>query len=225
MRYIFSKIVAGTILLFTLVLILPRQATAGSDVDRLRGDLQSDNKEVRSAAIEELGKIKDRNSLEALIGVFNSLGEDWKLQIKALDALAASGAPMVTDTLMDALVNYCPAIKWHAAVGLGRYNSDARVVVALIAALDDSTMFIREAAIESLGKIRALNAVPYLGNALHDSHFAIRLKAVRALKSIGDQQSLFFLKWSADNETDPFIRDEALLIVKGAAASQGELLR
>src|SRR5208283_1313641 len=114
--------------------------------------------------------------------------------------------------------------KWHAAVGLGLYNSDARVVDALISALDDSTLFIREAAIESLGKIRAVKAVPSLGNALHDSHFAVRLKAVRALESIGDQQSLFFLKWSADNETEPIIRDEAVSAVKGAA-SQGALLR
>ncbi len=227
MRYICSKIIAGTILIFLLEFILPWQAAAESSGDRLMGDLQSGNKAVRSAAIEELGKIKDRSSLEALIGVFNSIGEDWKLQIKALDALAASGKPMVTDTLMYALVNYCPAIKWHAAVGLGRFNDDARVVDALIAALDDSTMFIREAAIESLGKIRSLKAVPYLGNALHDSHFAVRLKAVRALESIGDEQSLFFLKWSADNETDPVIRDEAVSIVRvrGAAAGQVELVR
>ena len=225
MRYFCSKIIAGTILIFLLLFILPWQAAAEGSGDRLMRDLQSGNKAVRSAAIEELGKIQDRSSLEALIGEFNASGEDWKLQIKALDALAASGAPMVTDTLMDALVNACPAIKWHAAVGLGGYNDDARVVDALIAALDDSTMFIREAAIESLGKIRALKAVPYLGKALRDSHFAIRLKAVRALESIGDQQSLFLLKWSADNETDPFIRDEVVLTVKGAAARQGAMLR
>jgi len=225
MRYNCSKIIAGTILLFLLVFILPRQAAAESDGDRLRGDLQSDNKEVRSAAIEGLGKIKDRSSLKALIWEFNSIGEDWKIQIKALDALAASGTPMVTDTLMNALVNSCPAIKWHAAVGLGGYGDDPRVIDALVAALSDSTMFIREAAIESLGKIRAIKAVPYLGKALRDSHFAIMLKAVRALESIGDQQSLFFLKWSADNETDPFIKDEAVSIVKGAVASQRELLR
>ena len=225
MQYICSKMIAGTILIFLLLFILPLQAAAEAGGDRLMRDLQSSNKAVRSAAIEELGKIKDRSSLEALIEEFNSIGEDWKIRIKALDALAASGEPMVTDTLMDALTNSCPAIKWHAAVGLGGYSGDARVVDALIAALDDSTMFIREAAIESLGKILALKAVPYLGKALRDSHFAIRLKAVRALESIGDQKSLFLLKWSADNETDPLIRDEAVLIVKGIAALQGELLR
>jgi len=107
MRYISSKINAGTILMFLLVFILlPWQAAAEGGGDRLVGDLQSSDKAVRSAAIDELGKIKDRSSVVALIGVFNSTGEDWKLQIKALDALAASGAPMVTDTLMDALVNF-----------------------------------------------------------------------------------------------------------------------
>ena len=212
-------------LIFVLLFALSRQAAAEGGRDTLIGDLQSGNKAVRSRAIEELGKIKDRRSLEALIGVVYTIGEDWNIQIKALDTLAASGVPMVTDTLMVALVSACPAIKWHAAVGLGGYNDDSRVVNALIAALDDSTIFIREAAIESLGKIRALKAVPSLGEALRDSHFAIRLKAVRALESIGDQQSMFFLKWSAENETDPLIRNEAVAIVKGAAVRQGALLR
>jgi len=215
----------NTAFIFVLLFALSQQAAAEGGGDTLISDLQSGNKAVRSRAIEELGKIKDRRSVEALIGVVNTIGEDWKIQIKALDALAASGAPMVTDTLMDALVNACPAIKWHAAVGLGGYDDDARVVDALIAALDDSTMFVREAAIESLGKIRALKAVPYLGKALHDSHVAVRLKAAKALESIGDKQSLFFLQWSADNEADPFLRDEAVAIVKGAAGRQGALLR
>ncbi len=220
-----SKIIACKTLIAVLLVMMPGQVAAGNTSQTLLDDLRSNNKEVETAAIVELGKIKDASSLKALIGVFNTIGEDWKIQIKALDALAASGAPMVTDILMYALVNACPAIKWHAAVGLGGFNDDERVVNALIAALDDSTMFIREAAIESLGRIRALKAVPYLGKELRDSHFSVRLQAVRALERIGDQQSLFFLKWSADNETDPIIRNEAAAIVMGAAARQGALLR
>ncbi len=222
MRYNCSKIIAGTIFIFLVLFILPRQAAAE---DRLMRDLQSGDDAARLAAIEELGKINDSRSLAALIDESQAISEDWKIRLKAMDVVAASGAPKVADVLMDALTNACPAIKWHAAVGLGGYNGDARVADALIAALGDSTMFIREAAIESLGKIRASKAVPYLGRALRDSHFAIRLKAVMALERIGDQQSLSLLKWSADNESDPLIRDEAVSIVKRTAAGQGELLR
>jgi HEAT repeat protein len=167
------------------------------------------------------GEMKDENSLRALIQLANEPQEDWKMRIKALDTLAASGSPMVTDTLMEAVANSCPAIKWHAVVGLGNYDGDTRVIDALIYALDDPTMYIREAAIESLGKVRARKAVQYLVGALQDSHFAIRLKAVGALENIGGEQALSFLKRSADNEMDPFIKNEAAAAVRRLAARKG----
>ena len=175
--------------------------------------------------VDKSGEIKGDNTLEALIRVANERQEDWHVRVKALDALAASGSPMVTDTLMDAAFNACPAIKWHAVVGLGNYGSDARVVDVLISALDDPTMFIREAAIESLGKIRAGKALHYIDSALRDSHFAIRLKAVAALKNIGGKEALLSLERAADKEVDPFIKNEAAAAARRLAVRQGTDLR
>lgn len=225
MDYRSTKIIAVTTLIVVFFAILSRQAAAGNATVALLDDLRSSNKEVEMAAIEKLGQMKDEKSLNAIIEVLNARQEDWKIRIKAMDVLATSRAPMVTDALMDALADSCPAIKWHATVGLGGFNDDARVVDALIAAMDDSTMYIREAAIESLGRIRARKAVPYIGAALRDSHFAIRLKAVRALKNIDDGQALLFLKSAANNEPDIFIKDEEVSILKAFALHNGAVSR
>lgn len=208
-----------------LMFMLCSGAAADGGTDALLNDLHSDNKIVQIRAIEKLGKMKDEESLKALAGVFNTMEEDWHIRIKALDALAASGDPMAPDTLMYALINSCPAIKWHAAIGLGGYGNDDRVADSLIAALEDSTLYIREAAIESLGRAHTVKAVPYVGYALSDRHFAIRLKAARALESIGGEQALLFLKRSVEKEADPIIKAEVVSIIKRFTARQGAMLR
>lgn len=174
---------------------------------------------------DKAGDMRAGDSLKALMRLAVDERENWHMRIKAIDALAASGAPMVTDALMEEAANACPAIKWHAIVGLGGYDDDSRVADALMAALDDPTMYIREAAIEALGKIRAGKAVDYIGGALLDDHFAIRLKAVRALESIGGEQALLFLKRSADHDADPFIRDEAAAAARRLSSQQRAKLR
>lgn len=215
-----SKIIAGTTLTVVLLAVLSlfsilsgRAAAIEDRFDGLVNDLKYGNKVQRISALEKLSNLKDERALEALIEEFHELHEDWHIRIMALDVLAASSAPMVTGALVDGVYDSCPAIKWHAVVGLGVYRN-TRAINALIDALDDSTMYIRESAIESLGRIRARQAVPYLGNALHDRNFAIRLKATVALGRIGDDQALLLLKWVAHNEKDLFIRDEAVAILK-----------
>jgi HEAT repeat protein len=209
----FKRFACNT-LIAVLLAVLSGRAAAFEDVfDSLVDDMNNGNKAERMAAISKLSEMKDERSLKALINEFHEPYEDWKIRIKALDALAASGSPMVTDALIDGLNDSCPAIKWNSAMGLGGYNNSRT-----INALDDSTLFIREAAIESLGKIRALKAVPHLGIAVRDSSFAVRLKATLALGRIGDEQSMSFLEWVAQNEKDLFIREEAVSILKRPAS-------
>lgn len=199
--------------LMVLVFLLSGQAAA-VEFASILDELHNGDKAERMEAVETLSKMKGEESLRALLDEFNTIAEDWEVRIKALDALAASGDAMVTDALLYALIDSCPAIKWHAAVGLGGYGSDARVIDALIAALDDPTIYIREAAIGSLGQMRAIKAIPQIDKALHDSHFSVRLKATLVLESIGDERSRRLLKWMADNEPDLFIRDKAASILR-----------
>jgi len=57
-------------------------------------------------------------------------------------------------------------------------------------------------------------AVPFLIPALKDKSFAIKFSTIKALGNIGDPQAIPFLKQIAENDNDPYIKGEALLVLK-----------
>jgi len=113
------------------------------------------------------------------------------------------------------LNNECPAMKWNTAVALGKdFNKGSRAVDSLIDALNYNNLLVREAAIQSLGEIGDSMAVPFLIPALKDKSFAIKFSTIKALGNIGDPQAIPFLKQIAENDNDPYIKGEALLVLK-----------
>ena len=164
--------------------------------------------------MEELGRIGDDDSVRALMSVIENQGEDWKIQIRAIRLLAEIKSPKAIDIFMRILqdpffTNDCPALKWNAALALGNYKGHSKVADVLIDALTDKTLYVREAAIQSLGEIGSRKAVPYLIFALNDKSFAIRVSAIMALGKIRDGSAIPFVKRVLDNDADPHIRDEA----------------
>lgn len=149
-------------------------------------------------------------SLSFYIKIANDIHQDWHERIKAIRMLGRSGDPEASDAVMSALYDPCPAIKWNAATALGNFRDDPRVVSALIGALRDDTLYIREAAVRSLGSVGSAAAVPYLISALHSRSFAVRIEAVKALGRIGDIKAAPYLKRAAHHDGDPLIRREAL---------------
>jgi HEAT repeat protein len=165
--------------------------------------------------MEQLGRIGDDDSVRALMSVIENQGEDWKIQIRAVKLLAEIKNPRAVDLLIkvldDPFFTYdCPALKWNAALALGNFKNYSKVVDVLIDALTDKTLYVREAAIQSLGEIGNRKAVPYLISALNAKSFAIRISAIMALGKIGDGAAIPFVKRVLDNDTDPHIRDEAV---------------
>lgn len=149
------------------------------------------------------------------MSVIENQGEDWKIQIRAVKLLAEiknyRAVDILIRTLEDPFFTYdCPALKWNAAFALGNFKNYDRVVDVLIDALNDKTLYVREAAIQSLGEIGSRKAVPYLIFALSDKSFAIRISAVIALGKIGDMEAIHFVKRVLENDADPHIRDEAV---------------
>jgi HEAT repeat protein len=169
--------------------------------------------------VEELGRIGDDDSVRALMSVIENQGEDWKIQIRAVKLLAEIKSLISVDLLIrvldDPFFTYdCPALKWNAALALGNFKGHSKVADVLIDALTDKTLYVREAAIQSLGEIGSRKAVPYLIFALNDKSFAIRISAIMALGKIGDESAIPFVKRVLDNDTDPHIRDEAAKALK-----------
>src|SRR5271157_2402181 len=108
------KIIAGTTLAVVLLAVLSlfsilsgRAAAIEDRFDGLVDDLKHGNKAERIAALEQLAGMKDERSLKAIIEEFHELHEDWHLRIMALDFLAASGNPIVTQSLVDGLNDSC----------------------------------------------------------------------------------------------------------------------
>ena len=68
---------------------------------------------------------------------------------------------------------------------------DARVVEALIEALDDRSVEVRRNAVESLGALRARDAVPRLGDVVeHDPALVVQRAAITALARLGDARAV-----------------------------------
>ncbi len=153
-------------------------------------------------------------SVKALMGIIEDRHEDWRLRIKAIKLIAGVDDPAVANLLIrvfnDAFLTYdCPALKWNVVVALGNFGKYPDVIDALIKGLSDDVLYIREAAIQSLGQIGSIKAVPFLLPALNDRSFAIRISAVKALEKLGDNKAVPYLKEVAANDADQYIKDEA----------------
>lgn len=168
-----------------------------------------------SSAVEELRKGADDQVVKALIRVVEERRDDWKLQISAIRLLGEIGNPLATEVLIKVVTdafftNECPALKWNGIVALGSFRNDQRVVDALVYRLNEDTLYLREAVIQSLGRIGGRQTFPYLVAALRDKHFALRMSAIKALETMKDSQAIPFLREVAKNDNDLLVRDEAL---------------
>lgn len=147
--------------------------------------------------------------------------EDWRLRIRAIRLLARSGEAGAVDALLAAAGEFCPALRWNATLALGSFPGSYRVVNALIELLDDRALLVREAAVQSLGRVGDPRAVPFLAELLASASFTLRLHAVRALGAIGDSSALDALRSAARSEADPSLREEALRLVQERSGGGG----
>jgi len=209
------------LILLAVLFIFAVPGEALSDtIDDLARKLDSYDRDVQMSAIESLGKIGDEKAADVLFHFIYRKGENWRLKTRALRLLGDIRDPSVTDKLVsifnDPFLNdVCPALKWNTAVALGQgFNRGSRAVEALIGALDSDDLLIREAAIQSLGKIGDPFAVSHLIPRLSDERFSIKYSTLIALKNIGSFEAIAPIKKLADTDRDAFLRDEALKAIK-----------
>ena len=164
---------------------------------------------------EELKKASDDGSVTALMEIVEGRRDDWKLQIAAIRLLGEIGNPVATDLLIRVVTdhfftNECPALKWNGIIALGSFRDDPRVVDALLYRVREETVYLREAVIQSLGRIGNREALPYIIAALQEKSFAVRISAVRALGEMGYREAVPHLKKIAETDSEPLMRKEAL---------------
>jgi HEAT repeat protein len=193
--------------------------TKAEDMKGILRNLQSPNSKTRLSAVEELGKIKDEEAINLLMDVADTSSEAWEIKIRAIRLLGEIGDPrainLLTKIFNDPFLNSeCPAIKWNTAIALSNFRGYPRVVNTLIKSFEDVNLIVREAIIQSLGKIGDPSAVPFLISALKEKSFAIKISAIKALKQIGDPQAIPFLQEITEHEGDPHLKSEALAALK-----------
>ncbi|HEX8947747.1 MAG TPA: HEAT repeat domain-containing protein [Dissulfurispiraceae bacterium] len=185
-------------------------ATGTGEIDKLAADLHSGSREARFSAVDALGRMKDEKATEILLGVIEERSDDWKLQIRAIRVMGSRDNPKFVDLLLDILndpfvTNDCPAMKWNAATALGNFGKYPRVFDALVNALHDRDLYVREAAAESLGQIGDKRAAPFLLDVLHDKSFAMKASAIRAIRQLHDPAALSYLKRVALSDKDAIL--------------------
>jgi HEAT repeat protein len=204
---------------FLLVLaafIITTSANAYSgNTERLLARLQTYDPDISMKQLESVHGTKNRSLVWALGRIATDLTEDWHVRITAIRALGDTGNPSATDALITNLFDFCPAIRWNTANALAGFNDDPRVVDALIEASQYSdTVYVREAAIRSLGKIGSPKAVPILLRELNSGSFALKSSAIVSLGKIGNAGAVPYLEGIAKHDADETLRSEALAALR-----------
>jgi HEAT repeat protein len=213
MRKIPTKILV--ISLFMIFMILTADGIGATAADDLITRLHSHDERVQMAAVTGLQGIKDKRVIDELLRFLSIEAENWRVKIKVIGLLGEVDDPEVSDKLVTFFNNpflneVCPAMKRSTALALGKkFNKGTRAVDSLIGDLNSDDILVREAVIQSLGKIGDPMAVPFIIRALDDRKFAIRLSAVEALRDIGDAQAIPFLKEVASTDHDQYLRKAA----------------
>jgi HEAT repeat protein len=128
-------------------------------VQTLIEELRHPHKQVRSPAAIELGRLKDPQTIDALIGAM-SIEEDVLVREDMVWALVRL-QEHAFDRVM-ALATHPSAMARHAAVHtLGKFG-DVRAVDVLLGALNDESSQVVVKAAYALGQLEAVEAIPAL---------------------------------------------------------------
>ena len=199
---------------FALMFFAASAGFAAEGFDKIKADLDSRDWKVRISAVEKLNNFSDEKTIDLLMEVAGNRGEYWPVKIKAIKLLGESADPRAVALLLSIFNEpsnnwECPAIKSYAALALGNFKGNAKVVDSLISGIDDRELFTREASIQSLGRIGNPAAVVPLIAALDSDSFTVRSSAIKALEMIGDPHAIPHLKRIAENDRDSVIKSQA----------------
>lgn len=156
----------------------PREAPA-----RLLFDLRSKDKDVRRDAANQLGVLRARGALRALVEALSD--KETSVREAAAFALGQVSDPAATALLIPLLADPEPEVRASTAFALGMI-ANRKATEALSFATGDADAEVRASAIFALGLMRDEGAVDELIEALDDPSFDVRYDAVWALGQIGE---------------------------------------
>jgi HEAT repeat protein/TonB-like protein len=177
----------------TLALVAPSFAQLRTPDARLLSNLKSKDNHVRRDAANELGAIRARGAVRALVETLSD--KEPIVREAAAFALGQISDPASTGLLIPLLADSNAEVRSSAAFALGMIG-DRKALDALSYALGDSNSEVRSSAIFALGLMQDEAAVDEIIEALDDSSFDVRYDAVWALGRIGEPDAEDHLRGS-----------------------------
>jgi HEAT repeat protein len=166
-------------------------ATSEQTDDFLKQILLGKDRELRRTALAAMLETEREASvrLNQVISELSSEEYSEDTRVLALRLLAAISDVQVLDRIISCLTDRKPAIRKTAALALGKFDC-SEAVAALLGSLAQEDHDFLAAVIESLGKLKARQAVPRICEFLATSDSAEILQAaVTALGAIGEPGS------------------------------------
>jgi len=176
--------------------------------------LNGDSVVQAAAAAETLGQMREESASESLL---DALGRpEVAVRMSVLEALAAIGGPLVVPTLISALDDADPSIRWTAATLLGQLRADA-AALPLAEHLADAVRTqdgpTAQSTSPSLLRRQLTWALIRVGgggestlfaflNALSDVDASVRYLAATGLGLVADERALEPLRAHLDDHED-----------------------
>jgi len=138
----------------------------------------------RMAALEALGKIKDKKGLDALLkGVQDP---DPNVRASAVSALGPFSGKRVEDTIVEAFRDSFYKTRLAAAKAAGERKLESAVPYLKFRAANDEVLSVKEASVKALGKINSPKAISALVDLFNqkNSPDSIKITAAEMLMSI-----------------------------------------
>ena len=181
----------------TLIVLLLEITKSPKAIQPLCQALTNEDWEIRTLAVEALGKIGSDAAVSPLATALDY--EAAYVRRSAADALGKIGSPKAASVLVAALEHEDPYVRRSAADALGEMGYP-KAVEPLAAVLEHEDYYVRRSAADALGKIGSPKAISALGAALNHAASYVRRSAADALKEVSSQEALSPLLAAVKNE-------------------------
>jgi len=197
-----------------IIFVVPCFCFAEPSLEEIKKEYKQKDLEGRLVAIQKLEGRIDEETVDFLMAVAGDGWENWQVKVMSIQLLGKIKNPKAVDLLLEIFTSRslhyrCPAIKTYAAIALGNFREDARIQDILIRGAQSDEPQVREASVQSLGKVGDEWTVPHLILLLNDHSIAIRLNVVYALERLADHRVVPFLKILSEKDNDEIVKNAA----------------
>ena len=208
-----------------IVASLKSQATAVRDtnvdtgvVNALIARLDDENAEVRKAAAQSLGKLKDSRAIPGLIGALKD--RDPRVRAAAAESLAEFEDSRAIAPLADLLNDQSTEVKQSALEALSHFE-DNLPSAPIVRLLSDADADVRQNAAHLAGKLHDRSVTGALAKLVGDPSSQVRQAAIESIGDLGDPAAVVALV-PALSDADANVREQALDAIENLKAPIAE---